>query len=124
MLRSSATRRDTHCKLNDSLLHALFVASQWAHVPQSPLYGFYLVFFGSEVADSVILRSASWNGTCWALSLAPLHSRSYALMLAAVDEEFFPLIDLVANAGFDPTGDAWRSLQFSHVVISSFVPGC
>ena len=31
------TLRTTQCTLDGALLHALFVASQWAHVPQSPL---------------------------------------------------------------------------------------
>ena len=69
---------------------------------------FYLVFFGTELAESILLWCASLTGACWALSQEPLDGRSDSLRLAAVVEKFFPVIHVVANAGFDPTGDDVR----------------
>ena len=55
-----------------------------------------------------VLRQRTCSGTCWALSLEPLDGGSCSLIWAAILEEFFPVVDVVANAGFHPTGDDVR----------------
>ena len=72
--------------------------------------GFYLVFFGRELADSILLWSASLKGTgrCrWSLWAVVLIHGGWQQV-----EEFLPVIDVVAYAGCHSVGDDVRVSSF------------